>query len=103
MSAEAKVLSANTRTNLETLKHHMKKLGFKYYEEKGNWVDFGTRLFEDLDGKEKIDACNHISIGLDKRNIFSMIDDLAFFNKLPEAKQAILDFYKAEGISDENS
>lgn len=30
-----------------------------------------------------------------------MIDDFEVMDKLPEAKQAILDFYKAEGISDE--
>jgi len=100
MSAEVKVLSASTRTNLEALKHHMKKLGFKYYEEKDSWINFGTQLFEDLDGKEKIGACNHISIGLGKQNLFCMIDDLETMDKLPEAKQAILDFYEAEGITE---
>jgi hypothetical protein len=102
MSAEVKVLSTSTRTNLEALKHYMKKLGFRYCEEKGNWVDFGTRLFEDLDGKEKIDACNHISIMTNHKDLFCVIDGLEVLDKLPEAKQAILDFYKAEGISDED-
>lgn len=50
MSTEVKVLSTNTRTNLEALKHHMKKLGFKYYEERNGWVTFGTQLM--LDKKE---------------------------------------------------
>lgn len=55
MSAEVKVLPASTRTNLEALKHHMKKLGFKYYEEISNWVDFGTRLYDDvLSGEQSL-------------------------------------------------
>lgn len=100
MSAEVKVLPASTRTNLEALKHHMKKLGFKYCEEKDGWIDFGTQLFEDLDGKEKIDACNHISITTNHKGLFCMIDDFETMDKLPEAKQAILDFYEAEGIEE---
>ena len=44
MSVETKVLPASTRTNLEALKHHMKKLGFEYYKEMNGWVTFGARL-----------------------------------------------------------
>lgn len=41
MSTEAKVLPASTRTNLEALKHHMKKLGFiKSSESDSNWITF---------------------------------------------------------------
>lgn len=40
MSTEVKVLSTSTRTNLEALKHHMKKLGFKYFEESHGWAYF---------------------------------------------------------------
>ncbi|NMV52775.1 hypothetical protein FOL86_06860, partial [Lactobacillus reuteri] len=57
MSAEVKVLSTSTRTNLEALKHHMKKLGFKYFEEKDGWIDFGTRLY---DGK--LSNTNEVSV-----------------------------------------
>ena len=49
MSVETKVLSASTRTNLEALNHHMKKLGFKYYKEMNGWVTFGARLM--MNGK----------------------------------------------------
>ena len=96
MSVETKVLSASTRTNLEALKHHMKKLGFKYYEEKDGWIDFGTSLYEGFDGTG-ISKSNSISVHFGNRCIFSMIDDLDLYDKLPEVKQAVLDFYEAEG------
>lgn len=103
MSAEVKVLSASTRTNLEALKHHMKKLGFKYYEEKDGWIKFSTRLYDDvIDGGQSLDSANHISVMTNHKDLFCMIDDLETMDKLPEAKQAIMDFYKAEGISDED-
>lgn len=95
MSTEVKVLSTSTRTNLEALKHHMKKLGFKYFEEKDAWIDFGTRLH---DGR--LSRNNEVSVHFNNRNMFSMFDDLDLYDKLPEVKQAILDFYKAEGITE---
>ncbi|WP_323081562.1 hypothetical protein [Limosilactobacillus reuteri] len=97
MSAEVKVLSASTRTNLEALKHHMKKLGFKYYKEKDGWVTFGARLM--MNGEEVApDDCISISV----RFIDFHADLWAFdlISKLPEVKQAILDFYEAEGIKE---
>lgn len=97
MSTEIKVLSTSTRTNVEALKHHMKKLGFKYFEEKDGWIDFGTRLH---DGR--FSNNNEVSVHFNNRNMFSMFDDLDLYDKLPEVKQAILDFYEAEGITDED-
>lgn len=101
MSVETKVLPASTRTNLETLKHHMKKLGFKYFEEKGKWICFGTRLYEGFE-ETRMSSSNHISMMLSHKRFFSMIDELDSYDKMPEAKQAILDFYEAEGITDED-
>lgn len=97
MSAETKVLPASTRTNLEVLKHHMKKLGFKYYKEKDGWVTFGARLM--MDGEEVAPGdCISISV----RFIDFHADLWAFdlISKLPEVKQAILDFYEAEGMKE---
>ena len=97
MSAEVKVLSASTRTNLEALKHHMKKLGFKYYEGKDGWVTFGARLM--MNGKGVApDDC--ISISVRFMDIHADLWAFDLINKLPEAKQAILDFYEAEGITE---
>ena len=79
----------------------MKKLGFKYYEEKDGWIDFGTSLYEGFDGTG-ISKSNSISVHFGNRCIFSMIDDLDLYDKLPEAKQAILNSYEAEGITDED-
>ena len=101
MSAEVKVLPASTRTNLEALKHHMKKLGFEYFKENAGWIDFGTRLCETYSGI-RIAPSNHISVQLSRKCIFSMIDELDSYDKLPEVKQAILDFYEAEGIANED-
>lgn len=102
MSAEVKVLPASTRTNLEALKHNMKKLGFKYYEEKDGWIEFGTRLYDDIfNGEQSLDPNNKISVSLNYKVQLCMIDDFETMDKLPEAKRAIMDFYKAEGISDE--
>lgn len=101
MSAEVKVLAASTRTNLEALKHNMKKLDFKYYEEKDDWIEFGTRLNYYFGEGKGIDKGNHISVMTNHKDLFCMIDDLETMDKLPEVKQAILDFYEAEGISDE--
>lgn len=97
MSAEVKVLSASTRANVEALKHHMKKLGFKYYEEKDGWVTFGAHLM--MNGKEVApDDCISISVRFMDIHADLWVFDL--INKLPEAKQAILDFYEAEGITE---
>ncbi|MCC4466119.1 hypothetical protein [Limosilactobacillus reuteri] len=95
MSAEVKVLSTSTRTNLEALKHHMKKLGFKYFEEKDGWIDFGTSLYG-----ARLSNTNKVSVHFNNRNMFSMFDNLDLYDKLPEVKQAILDFYEAEGIKE---
>lgn len=95
MSAEVKVLSTSTRANVEALKHHMKKLGFKYFEEKDGWIDFGTSLYEG-----RLSNTNGVSVHFNNRNMFSMFDDLNLYDKLPEVKQAILDFYEAEGIKE---
>lgn len=97
MSTEVKVLSTSTRANVEALKHHMKKLGFKYFEEKDGWIEFGTRLYEG-----RLSNTNEVSVHFNNRNMFSMFDDLDLYDKLPEVKQAILDFYEAEGITDED-
>ncbi|KEK15463.1 hypothetical protein LR3_06670 [Limosilactobacillus reuteri] len=94
MSAETKVLSTSTRTNLEALKHHMKKLGFKYYEERDGWVTFGTHLMMNGEGVAPYD-CISISVRFMVINVDLWGFDL--INKLPEARQAILDFYEAEG------
>ena len=97
MSVEAKVLSASTRTNLEALKHHMKKLGFEYYEEMNGWVTFGARLM--MNGKGVApDDC--ISISVRFMDIYADLWDFDLISKLPEVKQAILDFYKAEDKND---
>lgn len=101
MSVETKVLSASTRTNLEALKHHMKKLGFEYFEEKKGWIEFCPHPLEDFNGNKAIDASNHISICLDRKCSFAMID-IPLYDKLSEAKKAIFDFYEAEGITDED-
>ena len=87
--------------NLEALKHHMKKLGFKYFEEKDGWIDFGTSLYEEFDGT-RISKSNSISVHFSNRCIFSMIDDLGLYDRLSEVKQTILDFYEAEVITDED-
>ena len=99
MSAETKVLPASTRTNLEALKHHMKKLGFEYYKEMNGWVTFGARLM--MNGKGVApDDC--ISISVSFMDIHADLWDFDLISKLPEVKQAILNFYEAEGITDED-
>ncbi|WP_323081730.1 hypothetical protein [Limosilactobacillus reuteri] len=97
MSAEVKVLSASTRANVEALKHHMKKLGFKYYEKRDGWVTFGAHLM--MNGEEVApNDCISISV----RFMYVHVDlwDFDSISKLPEVKQAILDFYEAEGITE---
>ena len=97
MSAETKVLPASTRTNLEALKHHMKKLGFEYYKEMNGWVTFGARLM--MNGKGVApDDC--ISISVRFMNIQADLWNFDLISKLPEVKQAILNFYEAEGITE---
>lgn len=99
MSAETKVLSTSTRTNLEALKHHMKKLGFEYYKEMNGWVTFGARLM--MNGKGVApDDC--ISISVRFMDIHADLWDFDLISKLPEVKQAVLDFYEVEGIANED-
>lgn len=97
MSAEVKVLSTNTRTNLEALKHHMKKLGFKYFEEEGCWVTFGARLMMNGEGVAPNDC---ISISVRFMDFHADLWAFDLISKLPEASHAILDFYEAEGITE---
>lgn len=97
MSVEVKVLSTSTRTNLEALKYHMKKLGFKYYETRNGWVTFGAQLMID---EKRVSPSNCISIMIRSMYLHVDIDDFSLICKLPEVKQAILDFYKAEGITE---
>ncbi len=99
MSAEVKVLSTSTRTNLEALKHHMKKLGFKYYEESDGWINFSPEQCE-IDGELCPRPGISVDVSTDYRMINSIIDKIDLYDKLPEVKQAILDFYEAEGIKE---
>lgn len=99
MSAEVKVLSTSTRTNLEALKHHMKKLGFEYYKERDGWVTFGTHLMMNGEG---VAPYNCISISVRFMDIHADLWDFDLISKLPEVNQAILNFYEAEGITDED-
>ena len=97
MSVETMVLPASTRTNLEALKHHMKKLGFEYYEEMNGWVTFGARLM--MNGKG-VAPDDFISISVRFMDIHADLWDFDLISKLPEVKQAILNFYEAEGITE---
>ena len=98
MSTEAKVLSTSTQTNLEALKHHMKKLGFKYYEESDGW-SFSPEQCE-IDGELCPRPGISVDVSTDCRMINSIIDKIDLYDKLPEVKQAVLDFYEAEGITE---
>ena len=97
MSAEVKVLSTSTRTNLEALKHHMTTLGFKYYEERDGGVTFGARRMMNGEGVAPHDC---ISINVRFMDIYSDLLAFDLISKLPEASHAILDFYEAEGIKE---
>ena len=97
MSAEVKVLPTSTRTNLEALKHHMNKLGFKYYKEMNGWVTFVARLMMNGKGVAPNDC---ISISVRFMDIHADLWDFDLISKLPEVKQAILDFYETEGITE---
>jgi len=90
MSAEVKVLPASTRTNLEALKHHMKKLGYsEFSEDAGGWIRFGN-------------AIEYVVVHLDTFMYDISIWNMEKARKIAEINQAILDFYEAEGISDED-
>lgn len=98
MSMEVKVLSTSTRTNLEALKHHMKKLGFKYFEEKDGWVWFCMNTFGESEKPALFGDCACISTRFFYLSI--QADGLEAAKKVPEINQAILNFYKAEGIKE---
>ena len=99
MSTEVKVLSTSTRTNLEALKHHMKKLGFEYFKEREGWINFSPEQCE-IDGELCPRPGMSVDVSTNYRIINSMIDKIDLYDKLPEVKQAILDFYEAEGIKE---
>lgn len=98
MSAEVKVLSTSTRTNLEALKHHMKKLGFKYFEESDGWIYFCMNIFGADDDPAIFEDC--VCISAHYFNLAIQADGLEVAKKVPEINQAILDFYEAEGIAE---
>lgn len=99
MSVETKVLSASTLTNLEALKHHMKKLGFEYFKEREGWINFSPEQCE-IDGELCPRPGMSVDVSTNYRIINLMIDKIDLYDKLPEVKQAILDFYEAEGIKE---
>lgn len=101
MSVETKALPASTRTNLEALKHHIKKLGFKYFEEKDGWINFSPEQCE-INGELCPRPGMSVDVATNYRMINSIIDKIDLYDKLPEVKQAILDFYEAEGVTDED-
>lgn len=95
MSAETKVLPASTRTNLEALKHHMKKLGFiKSSESDSNWITF-EKSNGDFETKRIYIFIRGISYTIDYLSL-----DRTKSDELAEINQAILDFYEAEGITE---
>lgn len=97
MNAETKVLPASTRTNLEALKHHMKKLGFiKSSESDSNWITF-EKSNGDFETKRIYIFIRGISYTIDYLSL-----DRTKSDELAEINQAILDFYEAEGIINEN-
>ena len=97
MSTEAKVLPASTRTNLEALKHHMKKLGFiKSSESDSNWITF-EKSNGDFETKRIHIFIRGISYTIDYLSL-----DRTKSDELAEINQAILDFYETEGITDED-
>lgn len=97
MSAETKVLPASTRTNLEALKHHMKKLGFiKSSESDSNWITF-EKSNGDFETKRIYIFIRGISYTIDYLSL-----DRTKSDELAEINQAILDFYEAEGIANED-
>ena len=97
MSAETKVLPASTRTNLEALKHHMKKLGFiKSSESDSNWITF-EKSNGDFETKRIYIFIRGISYTIDYLSL-----DRTKSDELAEINQAILDFYETEGITDED-
>ena len=97
MSAETKVLSASTRTNLEALKHHMKKLGFiKSSESDSNWITF-EKSNGDFETKRIYIFIRGISYTIDYLSL-----DRTKSDELAEINQAILDFYETEGVTDED-
>lgn len=98
MSTEVKVLSTSTRANVEALKHHMKKLGFKYYEESDGWIYFCMNVFGADDDPAIFEDCACISAHYFDFTI--QADGLEVAKKVPEINQAILDFYEAEGIKE---
>lgn len=100
MSAEVKVLSTSTRTNLEALKHHMKKLGFKYYGESDDWIYFCMNAFGADDDPAIFEDC--VCMSAHYFNLAIQANGLEVAKKVPEINQAILDFYEAEGITDED-
>lgn len=98
MSTEVKVLSTSTRTNLEALKHHMKKLGFKYFEESHDWIYFCMNVFGEADEPATFEDCVCISTHFFDFSI--QADGLEVAKKAPEISQAILNFYEAEEIKE---
>lgn len=95
MSTEVKVLSTSTRTNLEALKHHMKKLGFiKSSESDSNWITF-EKSNGDFETKRIHIFIRDISYTIDYLSL-----DRTKSDELAEINQAILDFYKEKGITE---
>ena len=95
MSVETKVLPASTRTNLEALKHHMKKLGFiKSSESDSNWITF-EKSNGDFETKRIYIFIRGISYTIDYLSL-----DRTKSDELAEINQAILDFYEAEGSNE---
>lgn len=90
MSVETKVLSTSTQTNLEALKHHMKKLGYsEFHEDERGWIDFSTNT-----------PLGYVTVHLGTFMYNIDVCSIEKAHKIAEINQAILDFYEAEGIKE---
>lgn len=105
---ELKWMSAESRANVEVLIRRMKELGFKHYEiDEDNPYHYSSDIYfavdswHSTDGEFHIEYENSISVCLARNGVSIRLWNFKILDILPKAKQAILDFYKAEKLPDE--
>lgn len=92
-----KVPKSNKYQNIMILRNRMRELGFPYLNYKCNWVEFCARL---RNGRGEV-AYDHVTV---LTHFFSYKIDIEcnrLAHNVPVINKAIMEFYEAEGISDE--
>lgn len=92
------VPKSNKYQNIMILRNRMRELGFPYLNDKGDWIEFCARI---RDGRGDV-VYDHVRVFTHFFDYEIDIERNRLAHNVPAINKAIMEFYEAEGISDED-